>query len=360
MRADRDAATRIIDASANRAREALRVLEDLARFALDDGPLTARLKGLRHDLTSAVMSLPVPPHAWLGARDTPGDVGTGISTESERTRGSLGDVARAGASRLAEALRSIEECAKVLAPTIDARFEALRYRAYTLGADVVRSFPARSGPQWRLCVLVTDRLCVHHPWAEVAARAAAGGADALQLREKGLSDAELSRRARTLVSIAREGGAAAIINDRADVALAVGADGVHLGAEDLNPREVRSFAGDRLIIGATTRGLAGVLEAIRAGADLAGIGPMFPSATTEKQPVGVAALRECLANAAASRLPHLAIGGITPENAEVLAGAGCEGIAVSAAVCGAEDPEEACRRLRAIMERGAAAGAEGR
>ncbi len=107
-------ALRLIDANANRAREALRVMEDVARFSLDDAALCAALKSLRHDLRAALEPLESRGNllAW---RDSPGDVGATISTHAEGVRHSLRDVAAAAAKRLTEALRAIEECAKTLA-----------------------------------------------------------------------------------------------------------------------------------------------------------------------------------------------------------------------------------------------------
>src|SRR4029453_2076643 len=108
------AIARILDANANRAREALRVMEDAARFALNDEALSAELKSLRHDLRAVIDSLPA---GWLEAnRDTPGDVGTAISNQSEMSRADLRDIVVAAGKRLTEALRAIEEAGK----TIDA------------------------------------------------------------------------------------------------------------------------------------------------------------------------------------------------------------------------------------------------
>src|SRR5262245_34337303 len=103
---------RIIDANANRGREALRVMEDAARFGLNDAKLTEQLKSLRHDLRAALDLL--PPGILEGNRDTPGDVGTDISTSAEMNRHTLLDVVVAAGKRLSESLRSIEECCKTL------------------------------------------------------------------------------------------------------------------------------------------------------------------------------------------------------------------------------------------------------
>lgn len=342
---------RLIDAAANRAREALRVMEDLARFVLDDADLCADLKSLRHDLAAALRAGP-DPLALLASRDTPGDVGTTISTDAEYHRPNLPAVAAAASKRLTEALRSIEECFKVDGgQSADGdrgakAIEALRYRAYTVEKRLLLALGTGRAAQWRLCVLVTESMCTHLPWEDVVRQSIEGGADCIQLREKSLADAELLRRAHRVVAIAHEMGAAAVINDRPDIALLSGADGVHLGQDDLPIDHVRRLAGSALLIGVSTGSMDQALAAVRAGADLCGVGPMFPTTTKHKPTLaGPAYLREYLTNPATARVPHLAIGGITPENIAQLAEAGCRGVAVSSAVVNEQRPAVACRAL---------------
>lgn len=360
-------AARIIDANANRAREGLRVLEDIARFALDDAKLSAELKSLRHDLRAALDSLPIDKAALLSSRDTEGDVGTAISTPAEYARTGLRDVALAAASRLTEALRSIEEAAKVFAPPSKrtssnpsmvpdrgaAKFESLRYRAYSVEKSLILRLRNTTCPQWRLCVLITSSLCKHHGWLEVARRAIEGGADCIQLREKNLDGGPLLDAARQLVDLARPRGVRVIVNDRPDIAILSGADGVHLGQTDLRVADVRSLAGFRLLVGISTGTIEQARAAADTGADYCGVGPMFAT-TTKDKPVlsGPAYLREYLCDPRTQSIPHLAIGGIAPANIHELAAVGCRGVAVSSVVCGAEDPAEVCRQLvRALPAR---------
>src|SRR5947207_2797895 len=120
---------RIIDANANRAREALRVMEEAARFVLDDAPLTEAIKQLRHDLATALALI----DGLEANRDTPGDVGTSIKTEGEMSRASVADVVIAAGKRLSEAFRAIEEYSKTLgeqACPVASTIERLRYRGY--------------------------------------------------------------------------------------------------------------------------------------------------------------------------------------------------------------------------------------
>ena len=344
---------RIIDANANRAREALRVLEDVARFVLDDRDLAAALKELRHDLRGVLESLPVDRAMLLAWRDTPGDVGTSTSTEGERVRRDLADVAGAAGSRLAEALRSIEEATKTLAGSahdVPVRIERMRYTAYELDRRVLAGVGPSRAPQWRLCVLVTKALCAGRSREEVTRAAIAGGADCIQLREKDAEGAELLETARSLRSVTRAARVHFIVNDRPDIALLSGADGVHLGQTDLPVREVRRLAGRSLLVGISTSNVEQARHAAREGADYCGIGPMFATTTKDKPTLaGPAAVSAYLADPGASRLPHLAIGGITPGNVSQLATSGARGIAVSSAVCGAPDPGAVCHELRRAL-----------
>ena len=342
---------RIIDANANRAAEGLRVLEDIARFALDDGELALSVKEIRHDLTATVGLLPIPTGLRLAARDTPGDVGTGVSTEQEMSRVGLHGVAAAAAGRTTEALRALEEMAKVLLDADGAgAIERIRYRVYEV-ERLVRSGLVPRSRQWRLCVLLTEALCAGRPWEAVAEAAIAGGATCLQLREKALPDRELLVRARRLVEIAAaDARVSVVINDRPDVALLANADGVHVGQGDLTPADVRAVAGAGMEVGVSTSCIAEALAAMTAGASSVGLGPMFETTTKRKDRVaGVGYLRAFLADERVSHLPHLCIGGIGCSNAALLADAGARGFAVSSAVCGADDPEAVCGSLVAAL-----------
>lgn len=366
-------ALRILDANTNRAMEAARTLEDAARFALGSPLLSGGCKDLRHALRAALAPLDSPPGTILSARDTPGDPGTSLSNPSESLRSDLAAVCRAAGKRLTESLRVIEETVKTFdrGASVAAAIKQLRYTAYDLEQRIVLALLRRDrSAQWPLCVLITGSLCAHHPWEHVAAEAIRAGAPCLQLREKSMPDRELLARARTLVRLAHAtplgGGqgrrAAVIINDRVDIALAAGADGVHLGQDDLPVAAARAVASGSptFIVGVSTANVDRARCALDAGADYVGLGPMFPSATKPKEQLaGVAYLREFL-RLASDRAgddpptPHLAISGITPRNIGELVAAGCRGVAVSSCVCSAPDPGAVCRELLdALSPRGA-------
>ena len=342
---------RITDAATNRAAEALRVMEDAARFLLDDRALTAELKQLRHGLRAAA-----PPPA---ARDTQSDVGTDVSTEAELTRTSARSVVEAASKRLQESLRSLEEWSKlpplspgeragVRAPASPPSiYESARYRAYTLEQRLLDALPS-AFTGWRLCLLLTESLCAR-PWPDVARAAIDAGADSLQLREKNLSDRDLLARARALVEIA-EGRADIVINDRPDIALAAGASAVHLGQTDLPLGEARAIVGDRLLIGVSTSNPAEA-EAARA-ADYCGVGPMFPSTTKAKPTLSGPDYLRAYLSCAPALPPALAISGVSPESIPELVNAAAGrpfGVAVSSFICAADNPAAATRTILEAM-----------
>ena len=333
---------RILDANLNRTREALRVVEEFARFRLDSAALAETVKELRHDLRAAADRLPA--RQLLAARDTPGDVGTQLSTPAERQRRDALDVLRAALKRLPESLRVLEEYAKTVSPEAAAGFEQLRYRCYTLE----KSWAAVLSPDTRLArlrlyVLVTSALC-RRPVLETVEAVLTGGADAVQLREKEMDAADLLKLARPVVELCRKAGAISIVNDRADVARAAGADGVHVGQGDLNVRACRQMLGAAAIVGVSTHSVAMARAALEAGADYIGVGPMFPSTTKRRDfvlsPAGLKDIR------AAVPLPTVAIAGITLENVDQVLSAAPTAVAVCRDIIAADDPQAQAATIR--------------
>ena len=333
---------RILDANANRAREALRVIEDYARFALDDAGLTARAKGLRSRLQTLLGRF--DPQALLAARDTPGDVGTTLSTETEKARADATAVLTAAFKRLSEALRTLEEYAKVVAPESAGGFEQLRYETYDLEKRLMRRLHvAERFEDVRLYVLLTTAMC-RRDVLDTARAAIDGGAGCIQLREKAMPDRDLLALAERLRQVAEATGTLVIVNDRADVAAAAGADGVHLGQDDLPVSAARRVLPGRSIVGVSTHTIAQARAAADAGADYIGVGPMFPTATKDAGPIaGEAFLRQVVPELS---VPHVAIGGITVENVGRLVEAGARRVAVCSAVIAAADPAAAAAAIR--------------
>jgi thiamine-phosphate pyrophosphorylase len=339
-------AARVLDACANRAREALRVIEDYCRFVLDDALLSKELKELRHDLTEALAA--VSATGVLQARETLHDVGTSLTTAAEQQRHSLRAVVQANLKRLEEALRSLEEFGKLHDPALGNTLEGLRYRSYTLEKAIVLGTSARQRlADARLYVLVTGSGCAAAlDWT--IQEAAAGGAQIIQLREKSLPDRELAERARQVRRWTRQAGVLFIVNDRPDIARLVEADGVHLGQEDLTVRDARRLVGPDALVGVSTHNLDQVRQALLDGASYIGVGPTFPSGT--KSFAELAGLEFVRQVAETTSLPAFVLGGVNLDNLPAALAAGARRVAVSQAICRADDPRAATARFHAALD----------
>jgi thiamine-phosphate pyrophosphorylase len=336
---------RIFDAAANRAREAARVLEDYARFALNEFALAERLKQLRHDLTETCHWL--PEAARIAARDSQGDVGARVEVESERQRPGALAVVAANAKRLQEALRSLEEFSKLHAAAHSERFKRLRYLAYTVEKSLLTVLESRRRlERIQLCLLVSVReAAASLEWT--ISEAVAGGVDMVQLREKGLADREWLARARRAAKAARAAGAVFVVNDRADLAYLVDADGVHVGQTDLPVAEARRLIGPERLVGVSTHSPAELDAALEAGADYVGVGPVYASST--KSFSQLAGLEFVRAAAERTGLPAFAIGGITPANIQEIVRAGLRRVAVGQALTAADNPRHIAQQLKAAL-----------
>jgi thiamine-phosphate pyrophosphorylase len=184
--------------------------------------------------------------------------------------------------------------------------------------------------------------------AEQASLAVAGGADVVQLRDKEMSTAALLREARAVRALTTAAGALFIVNDRLDVALAAGANGVHLGQDDLPVAEARAAAPPGFIVGVSVGDVEEARAAAAGGADYVALSPTFSTASKADAGPGhgLAALR---AVRSAVAVPLLAIGGIGPANVAEVIAAGADGVAVISAVVGQEDVTGAARRLKALI-----------
>jgi thiamine-phosphate pyrophosphorylase len=285
----------------------------------------------------------LPANLLLQARDTLNDVGTGITTAREQDRQSLEHVAEAAMKRLQEALRSLEEFGKVVSAPLGRAVEAIRYRAYTLERALILGGSARQRlREARLLVLVSENSC-RASLSGTIHEAAAGGAQIIQLREKNLDDRTLLERASAVRDWTRKLGVLFILNDRPDIARLADADGVHLGQEDVPIRAARRILGPDALIGISTHNIAQVRQAVLEGANYIGIGPTFPSDTKKFDAYpGLDFIRQASAE---TSLPAFAIGGITLENLPEVIAAGARRVAVSAAICQADDPGQVAGRI---------------
>ena len=197
---------------------------------------------------------------------------------------------------------------------------------------------------------VTDRAWVgRQTLPEQVEAALKGGATCVQLREKELDGTALLEEAKVLAALCRRYGVPLIINDNVEVALAAGADGVHVGQDDLTVEQVRRLAGDRLIVGVSAHTVEQALAAQAGGADYLGVGAVFATAT--KSDAHVLPWETLAEICRAVDIPVVAIGGIGEDNLLQLAGTGVDGAALVSAIFSAPDIEGQCRKLRALSER---------
>ena len=203
---------------------------------------------------------------------------------------------------------------------------------------------------WSLYVITDAKLSRGRSHWEVIRAAIAGGATVVQYREKEGTTRQMIEEARALRELARQAGVLFIVNDRVDIALAVDADGVHVGQDDMPAPLARKLLGAGKIVGVSVDNLEQALQAERDGADYIGAGPIFatPTKPDAAPPIGVEGLAQICRRVS---IPVVAIGGINAENAGPIVEAGAAGVAVVSAVVAAPDVEAAARRLREAVER---------
>ena len=200
---------------------------------------------------------------------------------------------------------------------------------------------------WRLYLVLDRGACGSRRVEEVARAAVRGGVDAIQLRDKTASARELIDEAGRVLAVTRAADVPLLSNDRSDVALAVGADGVHLGQDDLPVAEARSLLGPHRIIGQSTHSLEQARAAEAAGVEYIGFGPIFPTPTKpDYRSIGVDAVGPVLAQV---RAPCVCIGGIDAGTLPQVLAAGARRIAVVRAICSVEDPEAAAQTLKRAL-----------
>jgi thiamine-phosphate pyrophosphorylase len=202
---------------------------------------------------------------------------------------------------------------------------------------------------WLLYLATDAELVGERPLVDVVAAAIRGGTRMVQYRDKKASTRSMVERARALAELCRKMGAVFLVNDRVDVALAVAADGVHVGQEDMPVALARKLLGPDKLLGVSVHSAAEIHRAEQEGADHVSLSPVFatPTKPDHQTPLGLEGVR---ALAAVSRVPVVAIGGIQLHNAAQVIAAGARGICVVSAIIAAPDPEQAARRLRQIME----------
>ena len=349
----------MIDANLNRSSEGLRVLEDVARFLLNDAELSQRLKSLRHSLAQETKSLSV---GLLSNRDSEHDVGHPYSKDKKLTMKatslrSLLDLVTANAKRVEQSLRVVEELAKLpeLSSVLNsANFEQARFALYPLERDLISRISRRDKIEKisGLYVILDRQFLAGRDALDIANQIIEGGARVIQLRDKSRfyrdKKGELLPVAQKLKELCSQAGVLFIINDYLDLAMAVDADGLHIGQEDLPLPVVRRELPIDKIVGCSVTTVSPATKAQNEGADYIAVGSMFPTITKkEATVVGVDMLKELKRIVST---PLVAIGGINQNNVGEVVAAGADAIAVISAILGEKDVRGAVQKLVAKVD----------
>lgn len=336
---------RIIDANLNRCTEGLRVLEEIARFFLNDEKLSAEIKNLRHGVCAAFDG---QYEVLLLARDTQNDVGVNLINPTERQ--GIETIFKANVKRVQEALRVLGEYSnrQVLC-------DQFRYATYSLEKRIYEGLKMNLKKymlEGRNLYLVTnsDNFESDDDFLNAVALALKSGVDVIQLREKSRPASEIVALGKKIRALTSEFGAIFIVNDRVDVAKIVQADGVHLGQEDIVPAMARVILGEKAIIGVSTHCPEHALKAMEEGADYIGVGPVFKTPTKpNKTPVGLEYVKWARLNC---DIPFFAIGAINLENLCEVTQAGATRVAVIREIMYAKNIKETATKFKDMLQKG--------
>lgn len=317
---------RILDANLDRAREGLRIIEEWCRFGLNHAGFTDECKQMRQELAqwhTAEIRM---------ARDTPNDPGTELTHPQEALRTGIIEVLQANFCRIQEALRVLEEYGKLVRPELAAGSKQMRYRVYSLESNVIGHQRLQKLGRSHLYLVTSpsDRLF------EIVEAALQGGLGLVQYREKQADDLTRIQVGKKLRELCHRYEALFIMNDRVDLALAVDADGVHLGQDDVPIALARQILGSQHIVGRSTTNPEEMQRALDEGADYIGVGPVYDTPTKPDKPAaGLDYVRHAIAH---SPVPCYAIGGINADNLQEVIATGAERVAVVRAIMAAEQP----------------------
>ncbi len=327
----------IIDANLDRAREGLRVMEDWCRFGLKRKDFSLQIKDWRQQLGACHLKI------YRKARLLSQDPAKDTSHLLQENRSEAEDIFIANSSRVQEALRVLEEFTRITDPRLSKVAARIRYETYDIQIKILNT---KEGIDKRQILkdcslyLITNNKT---NFEEIIEQALEAGVRIIQYREKFLSDKEKINQAGFVASLCKKYNSLFIVNDRIDIALAVDADGIHLGQKDIPTHVARKLLGSEKIIGRSTNCIEDIKNAEDEGCDYIGIGPIFASETKKKlNPIGINNLKKGLDQ---TLIPAFAIGGIDSSNINKLNQINGLRIAVSNAIINSNDPFLSAKEL---------------
>ncbi|KGG12016.1 MULTISPECIES: thiamine phosphate synthase [Prochlorococcus] len=332
----------LIDANLDRAREGLRVIEDWCRYVLQNQALVITIKDFRQQLGLAHKNI------YKRARSTVADQGLGLTHSAQQSRTKPIQVVIANCARVQEALRVVEEFSRHTDSQLSIIASQIRYKVYDLEINILKvSAVSKLRQQLNSC-----KLCLitrpHSKLLETVSTALDAGVSMVQYRCKEGDDIEKLSLGKSLALICKKYESLFIVNDRIDIALALNADGIHLGQRDLPVIEARRILGSEKLIGLSTSTFEEAKQAELSGCDYIGIGPVYE--TNSKQGAKAIGLNYLSEIKDTISLPFFAIGGINQSNVSEVFSKGVSRIAVINAIMNAKDPYAAsCDLLKSLI-----------
>jgi len=337
---------RIIDANLNRIAEGLRVIEDITRFHFENPKLTQDLRSFRHEIRKKFVDL---DGKLISSRDSTGDIGKKISRQTQLDhKNDIKQLVTSSFKRVEEGLRTIEENLKVVGEYNRSKeVEKLRFSIYTTEKKYsklfIKALPAG------IYGITAEKFSRGRSNIDVVKEMIKGGVKTVQYREKHdtKSIKQIYEECCEIRNITRGHNILLLVNDYVDIAMAVDADGVHVGQDDLPIAEVRKLVGEK-IIGLSTHSPEQAQRAVEAGADYIGVGPIFKTDTKESvcDPVGIEYLEYAVANVP---IPFVAIGGIKEHNVHEIKKKGAKTICLVTDIVGADNIAAKVEKIRKIM-----------
>ena len=327
----------LIDANLDRAREGLRVLEDWCRYSHETNEIVITLKNWRQELASHHHDF------YRQSRATFTDKGLGLIHPAQQKRNSIEKIIIANSSRAQEALRVLEEYCRCNDPDLATSAAKIRYGTYQLEItllNLVLNSSRRKILNSSFLYLITSE---HENLYNIVTESLQSGIRIIQYRCKKTDDKSQYFQAKKLAKLCKKFNSLFIINDRIDLALAVNADGVHLGQDDMPVLIARRLLGKDKLIGKSTHSIRQIKEAEEEGCDYIGAGPIFSSSTKDSlNPLGIVYAKEALKT---TRLPWFAIGGINNSNISELRSIGVNRFAMSGTLMNSDCPASEVNKI---------------
>ncbi len=334
---------RILDANINRSCEGLRVLENISRFDFEDIGLTNNFREMRHSLRKMFSFL---DEKLLLARDSKGDIGKEISLASTLDKKEeLKSLILGNFKRVSEAMRTLEEIAKVIGKyDISKEIETLRFITYELEKKSIL-YLKKELPKG-IYGITGEEFSNGRTNIQCVKEMISGGIKVIQYRDKRKTIKEKIGEIFEIRRICKENDVCFIVNDYVDIAILVDADGVHVGQDDMDVKDVRKLIGTNKIVGVSTHCPEDAKKALEDKADYIGVGPIFKTTTKEKEPVGLEYLEYVEKNIC---IPYVAIGGIKEKNISEVVKVGAERICLVSEIVGADNIKEKIKKIKSKM-----------